>query len=178
MKKLLMMLLFVAPLSMMAQKIGHFDYEGILQVMPEYKTAQTELEAVVKMYEEEIAGMQKEFQNKMEKYQKEVTAQTPANIRERREKELVDMEQRLRQAYEDNNTALQKEQQNKMQPIIVKLSDAINMVAKEGNYVYLFDKTAATANRIFLNEALSEDVTPLVMKKLGISATTALPVKQ
>jgi outer membrane protein len=65
-----------------------------------------------------------------------------------------------------------------MQPIIVKLSDAINMVAKEGNYVYLFDKTAATANRIFLNEALSEDVTPLVMKKLGISATTALPVKQ
>jgi outer membrane protein len=178
MKKLLMMLLFVAPLSMMAQKIGHFDYQGILQAMPEYKTAQTELEAVVKMYEEEIAGMQKEFQNKMEKYQKEVTAQTPANIRERREKELMDMEQRLRQAYEDNQTALQKEEQNKMQPIAVKLSDAINMVAKEGNFVYLIDKATASAIHIFLNEALSEDVTPLVMKKLGISATTALPVKQ
>ena len=176
MKKLLLMLLFVAPLSMMAQKIGHFDFDGVVQAMPEFKTAQAELEAIAKNYEDDFANMQKEYQNKLEKYQKEVTAQTPANIRQRREQELMDMQQRLQQAYEDNNAAIQKEQQTRMQPILLKVTDAVNLVAKEGNFVYLIDKTAASATRIFLNEALSEDVTALVMKKLGVTATATVPV--
>ena len=40
-KKILIMVLFVAPLSLAAQKFAHFDYATIMQAMPEFKKAQT-----------------------------------------------------------------------------------------------------------------------------------------
>ena len=174
-KKILMMVLFVAPLSLAAQKFAHFDFEAVIAALPDYKTAQTELQTIQKKYEADIQDMQKEFQTKYEKYQKETTEQTPANIRQRREQELMEMQERLKQAYEDNSKAMQQESVNKLQPIQVKVQDAVNAVAKDGGYVYIIDKNAAGAARIFINETVSEDVTKKIMSKLGISATAAAP---
>lgn len=172
-KKLLLLVLFVAPLSLCAQKFAQFDYNNIMAAMPEAKTAQTEIEALYKQYQTEIEGMQKELQTKMEKYQKEDTEATPANIRERHQQELQDMYQRLQQAQQDNSDNLQKEQAKKMQPIIQKVLAAVNAVAKEGGYVYVVDKNASQAAGVFINDALSTDVTAEIMKKLGINATSA-----
>ena len=97
-KKILLLVLFVAPLSLCAQKFAHFDYNAILSAMPEAKTAQTELETIYKKYQSDMENMQKELQTKAEKYQKEDTEATPANIRERHQQELQDMYQRLQQA--------------------------------------------------------------------------------
>lgn len=80
-KKLILLVLFVAPLSLCAQKFAQFDYNSIIQAMPEAKSAQTQLETIYKQYQTEIEGMQKELQTKAEKYQKEDTDATPANIR-------------------------------------------------------------------------------------------------
>lgn len=171
-KKILLLLLCAAPLSMMAQKFGRFDYQAVVQALPDYKTAMDELQAIAQNYENDFADMQREYQTKLEKYRTEVNDKTPENIRQRREQELVDMQQKLQQAYEDNSKALQDEQQRKMQPILLKVQEAVSAVAKEGNYVYIIDKTAAQGSGIFINESLTDDVTNLVMKKLGISATT------
>lgn len=166
-----MLVLFVAPLSLFAQKFAHFDYTAVMQAMPEAKAAQTELEGIYKQYQTEIEGMQKELQTKAEKYQKEDTDATPANIRERHQQELQDMYQRLQQAQQDNSDNFQKEQSKKMQPIIQKVLNAVNAVAQEGGYVYIVDKNASQQAGLFINETLSSDVTSSVMKKLGISAT-------
>lgn len=177
-KKILMLVLLIAPLSLSAQKFAHFDFEAVLTALPAYKTAQTELEAISKKYETDFQDMQKEFQTKFEKYQKETTEQTPANIRQRREQELAEMQERLKQAYEDNSKAIQQESMNKLQPIQIKINDAVSAVAKEGNYAYVIDKSAAQATRIFINESISEDVTKKVMSKLGISATAPAAAKK
>ena len=58
-KKLLLLVLFVAPLSLCAQKFAHFDYGTIMQAMPEFKTAQASIEALGKQYQSEIECMQK-----------------------------------------------------------------------------------------------------------------------
>ena len=176
-KKLLLLVLFVAPLSLCAQKFAHFDYGTIMQAMPEFKTAQASIEALGKQYQSEIEGMQKELQTKAEKYQKEDTDATPANIKERHQQELQDMYQRLQQAQQDNTEKFQQEQQKKMQPIMQKVMNAVNTVAQEGGYVYIIDKNASQQAGIVINETLSTDVTSVVMKKLGItaSATTAAP---
>ena len=39
MKKFLLMALLLAPLSLFAQKFGHFNSADIIQLMPEYKTS-------------------------------------------------------------------------------------------------------------------------------------------
>lgn len=172
-KKLLLLVLFVAPLSLCAQKYAHFDYAQIIQAMPEAKAAQTELEALYKKYQEEIQSMENEFRTKAEKYQKEDTEATPANIRDRHQQELQEMYQRLQQAQQDNADAFQKAQEQKMQPITQKVMDTVNGVATAGSYVYVIDKNSARQAGIIINEALSTDVTSDIMKKLGITAAPA-----
>lgn len=176
-KKILMLVLFVAPLSLAAQKFAHFDYTAIMQAMPETKKAQTELETMGKQFQEELQNMEKEIQTKIEKYQSEVNDKTPENIRNRRAQEIQDLQQRYQQAASDNQQAFDEARQKKMQPIVQKVMDAVNSIAKEGNYIYVIDKTASQQGGIVINEALSEDVTKRVAAKLGVSAAalTATP---
>ena len=84
-KKILMLALLCAPLSLAAQKVATFDYAEVMQALPAFRTAQTELETVGKKYQADLEGMQKEIQTKIDKYRSEVNEQTPANIRQRRE---------------------------------------------------------------------------------------------
>ena len=167
-KKLLLLVLAVAPLSLCAQKFAHFDYAAIIQAMPEAKAAQADLEALYKQYQAELENMQKELQTKMEKYQKEDTEATPANIRERHQQELQEMYQRLQQAQNDNSEAFQKAQETKMKPVTQKVMDAVQAVAQEGGFVYVMDNNAAQAAGIVINETISTEVTALIKTKLGI----------
>lgn len=174
-KKLILLVLFIAPLSLCAQKFAHFDYAQVMQSLPEYKTAQTDLEALYKKYQDEISGLQKELQTKADKYQKEDTDQTPQNIKDRHQQELQELYQRVQQAAQDNEQAFTKAQQERMTPISQKVVNAVNSVAQEGGYVYVLDKNAAQNGGIIINDTLSTDVTSQVLKKLGISAA-AKPV--
>ena len=168
MKKLLLILLMAAPLSLFAQKFAHFDYTSVMQNLPEYKAVSTDLETLYKKYQTELESMKKELQTKAEKYAKEDTDSTPDNIKERHNQELQDMYQRLQQAQEDNTQAFQKAQETKMQPVTQKVLDAVNAVAKEGQYVYVMDKNASQAAGIIINEAISTDITAQIKAKLGI----------
>ena len=176
-KKILIMVLFVAPLSLAAQKFAHFDYATIMQAMPEFKKAQTEMETMGKQFREELQNMEKEINTKIEKFQSEVNDKTPENIRNRRAQEIQDLQQRYQQAAQDNERAFDEARQKKFQPITQKVMDAVNAIAKEGNFVYIVDKNASQQAGIVINEALSEDVTKRIAAKLGISAAalTAAP---
>ena len=174
-KKLLLMVLFLAPLSLCAQKFAHFDYASIMQSMPEAKTVQTELEALYKQYQTELEGMQKELQDQGREVSEGRHRATPINIKERHNQELQEMYQRLQQAQQDNAENFQKAQQTKMQPVTQKVMNAVNAVAQEGGFVYIVDKNGAQTAGIVINETLSTDVTSQVMKKLGITAAAPAP---
>ena len=162
-KKLLMLVLFLAPLTISAQKFAHFDLEATASQLPAYKQAMTELQTLGQQYQKNLDDMQKELQAKYDKYSKEVNEKTPQNIKDRYAQELQQMSDKL-----DNAKAFQEAQQQKMQPITQKVLDAVQAVAKEGNYVYVMDVATARANSIFINTAVSEDVTAKVKAKLGI----------
>ncbi len=140
--------------------------------MPEFKAAQTELEALYTQYKNSLDEMQKEIMTKYDKFQKEAEGMLPT-IRDRRAQELEDMQARYQQALQETEKAMSDAQTAKMQPISTKLQEAVNAVAREGGYVYIIDKTAAANIGFFINDALNEDVTNLVLTKLGITATAA-----
>ena len=94
MKKLFVLLLMIAPMASFAQKFGHVNVQEIMQAMPELTKARADLEALAKQYEADLKSMQEEIQKKAEAYEKE-QASLPANIKERREKELQDMYQKI-----------------------------------------------------------------------------------
>ena len=84
MRKLLFMLLMFAPMATFAQKFGHVNSQEIIQAMPEFAKARTDIEALTKQYEADLKSMQEELQKKSEAYEKE-QATLPANIKQRRE---------------------------------------------------------------------------------------------
>ena len=54
MKKVILMALLLVPMSIFAQKFGHFDSSAIIQLMPEYTTAQTEIQQLQAQYENDL----------------------------------------------------------------------------------------------------------------------------
>ena len=147
-----------------AQKFGHVNSQEIIQAMPEFTKARTDIEALTKQYEADLKSMQDELQKKSEAYEKE-QATLPANIKQRRETELTEMYQKIQQSYQDNQQALAKEQSERMQAITTKVLDAIKSVGEAGGYVYIMDLTGGTP---FISSTLSTDVTAQVKAKLGL----------
>jgi len=164
MKKLLLMLLMSAPLATFAQKFGHVNAQDIIQAMPEYTTAKTEIDALQKQYEEDLKSMQDELTKKSQDYEK-AKATLPDNIKQRREQEMQEMYQKIQQSYQDNQQALAKASQEKMQAITTKVVDAIKAVGQAGGYVYIMDIAGGVP---YISTTLSTDVTSQVKAKLGL----------
>lgn len=164
-KKIVLMLMLIAPMSIFAQKFGHIKTQEILTVMPEYTKAQTDIQAMEQQYRDEIKRAEEELSKKYAAYQQE-QANLPKNIAERRQKELDDLMQKGMQFQQDASQQLQQSWMEMLQPIAKKIDDAIKAVGQEGGYVYIFDLNST--NIPFVNETLSTDVTAAVKAKLGI----------
>ncbi len=164
-KKIALILLMIAPMSVFAQKFGHIKTQELLVAMPEYTKAQTDIETLKKQHEEDIKRITDELQKKYAEYQQE-QANLPKNILERRQKELQDLNERAMQANQDAQMDLERSWMAMVEPIAKKIDDAIKAVGQEGGYVYIFDLN--TTNIPFVNENLSTDVTNAVKAKLGI----------
>lgn len=168
-KKILILVLLLAPTSLLAQKFAHFSYSEVMQSLPDYQKANGELQTIYSQYEKDLTDMQNELKTKYEKYQKEVNESTPQQVVERKQQEINDLQKRLQDADEANTKAFQAEQQKRMQPIIQRIINTVNEVAKEGGYVYILDVASSQNAGVFINESLSEDVTKKIMNKLGIT---------
>ena len=164
-KKIALLLLLIAPMSVFAQKFGHVKFAEILTVMPEYTKAQTDIQAQQKQYEDEMKRAPDELTKKFTEYQQE-QANLPKNIQERRQKELQELNEKGMQFQADAQQQLQKAYAEMMEPIYKKIDDAIKAVGQEGGYVYIFDLNRTDIP--FVNESLSTDVTPAVKGKLGL----------
>ena len=147
-----------------AQKFGHVNTQEIMQAMPEFAKARTDIEALTKQYEADLKSMQDELQKKAEAFEKEEST-LPENIKTRRQQELQDMYQKIQQSYQDNQQALAKEQSERMQAITTKVLDAIKQVGQSGGYVYIMDLTGGIP---YISTTLSTDVTSQVKAKLGL----------
>ena len=63
MKKFLLAVLLLAPLSLSAQKFAHFDLQATVEALPAYKTATAELQSLGEQYQKNLEDMQKELQD-------------------------------------------------------------------------------------------------------------------
>ena len=144
-------------------KFGHVNTQEIIQAMPEYSKAESEIKALQSQYEADLKSMQDELQKKGEAFDKE-QATLPENIKQRRQQELQDMYQKIQQSFQDNQQALQKASQEKMQAIQAKVLDAIKSVGQTNGYVYIMEDNSLP----YISSTLSTDVTAQVKAKLGL----------
>ena len=142
MKKLVLMLMLLAPMTMMAQKFGKVNTQTIMQALPDVAKANGELEALQKQKDNELKAMQDELNRKLDEYQKGQSTMN-ATAKQQKETELQGLNQKIQQAYQDGQQELQKKSNELMQPIEAKVRAAIDAVGKAGNYTYIFEEGAA-----------------------------------
>jgi outer membrane protein len=162
--KLMMLLAFICTaMGVSAQvKLGHIDAQKLISTMPETIAAQKQLEQKQVEIEKELTNMKTQFQEKVAEYEK--NAQTYSEVvLANKQQELQEMQQRIIRFQEIASNNLQKTQQDLMNPIITKAMEAIKAVGKANGFTYIYD-----VNALLYVADNSEDILPLVKKKLGM----------
>ena len=168
-KKIALVLMLALPMGVFAQnlKFGHINAQEIVSAMPEFAKAQSDIEALDKQLTSELQRTQEEFNKKYQEFQQAIAKDSlPANIAERRLKELQDMMQRQEQFQQEAQQQMQKAQADAMAPIYKKLDDAIKAVGAAEGVIYIFD--LARTPVAYVNESQSINLTPKVKTQLGI----------
>ena len=174
MKKTLKLTLAIALLmgstSLFAQKFGRINTQEIIMAMPETKTMQTNMEAYAKELQDNIETMNVEFNTKLQDFQKNFNTMNDM-AKEMKEKDLNDLQARIREFQERAQQEYQKKQNELLAPIIETAKNAIDKISAAGGYLVVFD--TSTGSLAYFDEATLTDIAPEVKKELGITDTPA-----
>lgn len=146
-------------------KFGHINMQEVVFLMDETDSARVQMEKYNKEIQDTYNAMLSEYQEKMATYQQMGANWSPA-VRQAKEREIVDLENRLQQYQASAQQDMQVMQQQLMAPIQQKAIEAVGKVAKASNLIYVFD--ISTGAIPYFNEAMSKDVTVQVKDELKI----------
>ena len=131
--------------------------------MPERKTAENTIQEFAKSLESQLSSMTAEYQQRVQEYQNNESSYTDL-VKQDKIAEISSLEQRIQAFQQNAQQNLQEKEQELLEPILTKARNAIEEVAKSGNYTYIFDKSIGSI--LYANE--SENILPQVKKKLGL----------
>ena len=171
MKKILIFIMLLAPMSMLAQKFGYVNSGELIQLMPEFTKAQQKIQDLEKTYAAEFNGMRTELEKKGTEFEKLQQDSVPESILKRRYEELLQMEQRLQQFGQEVQQKLAMAEQEEMLAIQTKLREALEAVGRDGGYVCIYDLSGGMP---YVSKTLCEDVTMKIRTKLGIPANAVV----
>ena len=165
MKKILLLsLTFLISISSFSQnKFGYIDSQELLLLMPERKTAEEEVQTFAKSLESQLQAMTAEYQQSVQEYQANETTYTDL-VKQDKVTEITGLEQRIQSFQQNAQQALQSKEQELLEPILQKARQAIEDVASEGDYTYIFDKSVGSI--LYVKE--SENILDKVKKKLKL----------
>jgi len=153
--------------SMEAQKIGYVDSGNLLEMMPKVKEAESNLETLGKQLQAKGQKMMEEYQNKYQDLERRVQAGDIApKDREAQEAMLKEEVNKIQQFEQEMQTQLADKREALLAPILEEVRTAIQTVAKENGYTYIFDGSPGVGVLLYADE--STNVTSLVKAKLGL----------
>lgn len=153
--------------AVQAQRIAFVNTKYILDQMPEYGTAQKELDRLSKQWQDEIDERYLQIKRMREAYNAEAILLTEEMKRSRldeidkREREARDLQKRRF----GPNGDLFKKREELIKPIQDRVYNAIKEVAGT-SYVAVFDVGGTSSNLLFASEKY--DKSDSVLRKLGI----------
>ena len=151
--------------TVQAQKFGYVNSGVILNEMPAVKQMQSNLEGFAKQLEKKAEQMVTDFRTKQQDAaQKEQAGQLSPAQKETLLKELQEKEAEIVKYQQESQEKLAKKEQDLLKPILDQVNQAINDVAAEGGYQFIFDLQSG----VLLYYTEEADVTTKVKAKLGI----------
>lgn len=155
-------------------KLGHVDFATLYSMMPGLDSVRVLFENYNKNVQEQFAAMQTELENKYNDYVANMETMSDI-IRSTKEAEINDLKERMDNFEVTATQDLQNKEVQLTSPIIEKARDAVEQVAKENGYKYIFNSTEG----LLLYAEPSDDVMDMVKAKLKITKPTPKkPVQQ
>jgi len=146
-----------------AQKFAHVNFQETWMLCPEADQARATMTVSSKEAQETYQSMVDEFQGKYQAYQQKASTWTQA-IRESKEKELTEIQQRIQEFEQTVQQELQQQEQQLYAPIMQKAQDAVNKIAKEKGFIYVFLENTI----LYIDKTQSVDITMDVRKAMGV----------
>ncbi|MCT4615152.1 MAG: OmpH family outer membrane protein [Marinifilaceae bacterium] len=160
-------LLLCTSIGFSQQRYGFVDTKYIMKKIPEFDSAQSQINKISMKWQLEIESIQSEIIKLNAKYKAdEVFLSADLKTKRKNEIRLKEVQaQKLQQKYFGMNGELYKKRQELIQPIQDDIYNAIKEIAKTGNYAMILDKANGT-QLIFCNPKF--DLSDKVLFKLGI----------
>jgi len=164
--------IFLSAGSALAQKAGYIRLEDVVSLMPEVG----KIDTLLQKYQTDSLNTQftylvSEYNRKDSMANGKDSAKTPLATRNLIRQELEGYAYQIQNWQQIVQNAMQGKQSQLLEPVYRKVMNALNQVAKEGGYSYVYTKDA------LLVAPPADDLLPLVAKKLNIKmpATAAAP---
>ncbi|TSE08175.1 MULTISPECIES: OmpH family outer membrane protein [Aquimarina] len=144
-------------------KVAHIASQELVEAMPAFKAAKSEVEKLNKTYDAEIRNMVLELQNTIKKYSQEAETKTDEeNLK--RQQEIQTTEKSINDYRQNALQDLQKKEVELLKPIYEKARTSIQKVARAQGFQYVLDSTTGTGVIMADGKNLMADV----KKDLGI----------
>ncbi len=144
-------------------KVAHIASQELVESMPVFKNAKSEIEKLNKTYDAEIRNMVLELQNTIKKYSQEAETKTDEeNLK--RQQEIQTTEKSINDYRQNALKDLQKKEIELMKPIYEQARTSIQKVARAQGFQYVLDSTTGTG----VIMADGKDLMADVKKDLGI----------
>ncbi|MFM9986828.1 MAG: OmpH family outer membrane protein [Flavobacteriales bacterium] len=169
MKKSLLTLSLLALFSVFAsaQKFGYVDTKYILSHIPEYQSAQAEVNKLSSQWQKEIENKYATIEKLESAYQAEKILLTD-EMRKKREEEIDRKKQEAKEMQKAKfgvDGELFKKREELVKPIQDRIFEAIKEVAEQMSLMVVFDK-ANHSNMLYTNP--KHDISDKVLKKMGL----------
>ena len=153
--------------TLRAQRVAIVDITRVLEEMPDYRNAQTELDNIAAQWRQEIALEYDQIKAMYNKYQAEQVLLTE-DARKKKEEEIMEREKAVRDLQKEKfgpEGALFRKRQDLVQPIQERVYAAIKTYAEDRGFDFIFDK-GGSSGLIFSNAEFdkTDDIVRVVNK--------------
>ena len=161
-------MLVVAGFSASAQKTGYISMNQLVGLMPEVR----KIDSLLQRFQADSLNPQ--FAYNLSEYNRrdsivngKDSSKTPGAVRKQMRQEMEGLAYQIQNWQAIAQNEMQEKENELLQPIYEKAMNALNAVAKESGYSYVYTKEA------LLVAPQGDDLLPLVAKKLNIKLPNA-----
>jgi outer membrane protein len=146
-----------------AQKFGYINSAAVLAELPEVQQMRSNLEGLQTQLQKKGQQMLADYQTKQTTAVEKQKNGTMSPVEEKQIlEELQKKEQEIMKFEQEMQQKLGSKEQELLNPILAKVNDAIQAVAKENSFQFIFD----TSSGVLLYADESQDITSMVKAKL------------
>ena len=169
MKRVLLSLIVLACCAVVAQaelKVGYIDSEVLKERLPEFRDAQRKLDQLRQDYENQAKDREAKLLKLQEDFRRQellMSEARKAELQTEFEAKVQQLQQFTQEKFGPEGELMRKNIEMS-EPIFKKINDAIQVMAEEEGYDFIFDAAAPSSGLVFAKE--NYDLTEQLLEKM------------